>query len=105
MFEEPHLPLHPTTISYEFATRTDDSMTRDDDDDPIVVVGSSDSSDGSGTRDHPSLFSIAPSLAVWDSLESLPGISLELGSIDQEWDIEVFSRSFEVFGEFLFRLL
>jgi hypothetical protein len=105
MFEEPHLPLHPTTISYELATRTDDSMTGDDDDDPIVVVGSSDRSDSPIPADHPSLFAIAASLAVWDSLQSLPGVLLEIGSVDYERDIEVFSRSFEVFSDFLLCLL
>ena len=74
-------------------------MTGDDDDDPIVVIGPTDSSDGFWTSDHLRLFPIAASLAVWDCLESLPGVSLEFSSIDREWDIEVFSRSLEVFGE------
>jgi hypothetical protein len=68
MFEEPHLPLNPTTISHELATRTDDAMTGDDDDDLIIVVRSADCSDSLCFPDHPSLFTIAASLAVWDSL-------------------------------------
>jgi hypothetical protein len=43
-------------------------MTRDDDDDTIVVIGSADCSDSPITRDHPSLFAVAASLAVWDFL-------------------------------------
>ncbi len=74
-------------------------MTGDDDDDPIVVIGSTDSSDSLSSADHPRLFSVAPSLTVWDFFQSLPGISLEFSSIDRERDIEVFSFSLEVFSE------
>ncbi len=105
VLEEPDFPFYSATISHEFATRTDDSVTGDDDDDPIVVIGSADGSDCFWTRDHPSLFGIAASLAVWDGLESLPGIFLKKCTVDYEWDIEVFSLSLEVFREFLFCLL
>lgn len=80
-------------------------MTGDDDDDPIVVIGSTDSSDSPISPDHPRLFSVAPSLTVWDFFQSFPSIFLEIGTIDREWDIELFSLSFEVFSEFLFCLL
>jgi hypothetical protein len=105
VFEEPDFSFHPTPISHEFATRTDDSMTRDDDDDTIVMIGSADSPDSTIMRDHLRLFPIAASLAVWDSLQSLPGVFLKICSIDSERDIEVFSLSLKVFSEFLFCLL
>ena len=59
-------------------------MTGDDDDDPVVVVGSSDSSDSPIPPDHPRLFSVAPSLTVWDFFQSFPSIFLEIGTIDRE---------------------
>lgn len=74
-------------------------MARDDDDYTIVVVGSAYSSDSPIPPDHPRLFSVAPSLTVWDFFQSFPGVSLEIGTIDREWDIELFSLSFEIFGE------
>ena len=80
-------------------------MTGDDDDDPIVVIGPADSSDSRCSPDHTSLFTVAASLAVWDRLQSLPGVSLKICSVDSERDIEVFSLSLEVFREFLFCLL
>jgi hypothetical protein len=80
MLEEPHLPLDPTTISDEFATFSDHSMTGDDDDDTIVVIGSSDGSDGFGTRYHLRLLAVAPSFTIWDLLECFPCTSLKLGS-------------------------
>ena len=74
-------------------------MTGDDDDDPVVVVGSSDSSDSPIPPDHPRLFSVAPSLTVWDFFQSFPGISLEIGTIDRERYSEFCSLSFEIFSE------
>lgn len=105
MSEEPDLPLDPATISYKFTTRTDDSMTRDDDDNVIVVIGSTDSTDSRCSPDHTSLFTVAASLSVWDFLESLPGVSLKIRTIDSEWDREFFSLTCEVFSEFLLCLL
>ena len=99
VLEEPHLPRQSATISYEFARCSDDSVTGDDDDDPIVVIGSTDSSYSPIPADHLCLFSVAACLTVWDLSESLPGVSLELGSIDCERYIEYLSSSGEVFSE------
>lgn len=105
MFEEPYLALYASSISYEFSTRTDDSMTGDDDDDPIVVIGPADSTDSRCSPDHTSLFTVAASLTVRDRLQSLPGVSLKICSVDSERDSEVFSLSLKVFGELRLSLL
>jgi len=76
-------------------------MAGNDDNDPIVVIGSADGPHSLCSLYHLRLFTIAPSLAVWYLLESLPCLFLEVSTMDREWDIEVFSLSLEVFGEFL----
>lgn len=93
VFEEPHLPLDPSSISDEFATCSDHAMTGNDDDDTIVVVGPADSSYCFGISYHLRLFSIAASFSIGNCLESFPGIFLEGSSIDYERYIELFSLS------------
>lgn len=72
MIEEPDFPIDPTTISDEFATLSDHSMTRDEYHDWIIMIGSADGSDSFWMTDLCGLFLVVPRFSVGDCFESFP---------------------------------
>lgn len=103
MLEEPFFLIETCTISYEFATFPDDTMTGNDDEYGIFIIRSSYSSYCFRMSCEESLFLIISRLSVWYFYECFPGIFLEICLLWCEWYIESFSLSSEVCIELPFR--
>lgn len=79
-------------------------MTGNDYDDRILMIRSSDRSDGFRISAHGSFFEIVSCFSEGNFRERIPGLFLELGSEWLQWNLEMFSFSFEIFAELCFCL-
>ena len=68
------------------------------------MIRSSNRSDGFRISDHGSFFEIVSCFSEGNFRERIPGLFLEFGSDGLEWNLEIFSCSFEIFAEFSFCL-
>lgn len=99
MFEEPLFSIESCCVSYEIATWTDDTMTRDNYEYWIFIICASDGSDSSGIPCESCLLSVVPSLSVGDFLEGMPCGFLKISSLKCKRKIEYSSISTKIFSE------
>lgn len=105
MIEKPYFSFQSTTISDEFSTLADHSVTGDEYGKVIGMIGSADGTYCLRTAYHRRFFEIVSSFSVGYLFECLPHLHLELGSMWSKRNGELFPLSSEVFRKLFFCLI